>query len=131
MLWSKWMVHEKWSFWRCQDLIPGPLGHESSALTTRPRRLAFAMGILIFQVELNFNINFARVNHLTLVSAPALSIVEQFWWNNFPEIWPPPLLNDHPKRLYLKFASVESGNWKSWVLNSAWVIETLVCWALS
>ena len=35
------MVHEKWSLWRCQDLNSGPLGHESSALTTRPRLLAF------------------------------------------------------------------------------------------
>ena len=34
------MVHEKRSFWWCQDLNSGPLGHESSALTTRPRRLA-------------------------------------------------------------------------------------------
>ncbi len=33
-LWSKWMVPEKWSpLW---GLNPGPLGHEFSALTTRP-----------------------------------------------------------------------------------------------
>jgi hypothetical protein len=36
-LWSKWMVPEKWS--PCGSLKPGPLGHESSALTTRPRLL--------------------------------------------------------------------------------------------
>ena len=34
------MVHGKWSLWWSQDLNPGPLGHESSALTTRPRLLA-------------------------------------------------------------------------------------------
>ncbi len=35
--WSKWMVPEKWS---SGGLNPGHLGHESSALTTRPQLLA-------------------------------------------------------------------------------------------
>ncbi len=40
--WSKWMVHERWSLQWGQDSNPQPSGHESSALTTRPRLLAQA-----------------------------------------------------------------------------------------
>ena len=45
MLWSKWMVHEKWSLpWR--DSNPQPFSHESPALITRPRRLAYHWQII-------------------------------------------------------------------------------------
>ena len=41
------MVHEKWSLqWR--DSNPQPFSHESSALTTRPRRLAFSLNVFTF-----------------------------------------------------------------------------------
>ncbi len=47
MLWSKWMVHEKWS--SQGGLNPRPLSCESSALTTRPQLLPLSIRFFIVQ----------------------------------------------------------------------------------
>jgi hypothetical protein len=43
MLWSKWMVNERWSPRWGQDLNPPPSSHEFSALTTRPQQLTLKL----------------------------------------------------------------------------------------
>ena len=56
--------NEKWSLWQCQDLKPGPLGHEPSALTTRPRLLAYQQYFNLYfsvnQIHIQFKVLFTN-----------------------------------------------------------------------
>ena len=66
-------MHEKWSLqWR--DSNSQPFSHESSALTTRPRRLAklFTQHFMNFFINLIFN--FLIFNFLALVSPVTVNV---------------------------------------------------------